>query len=173
MVFYRKIFILAFSLITSTLAVAESAVTLKQVSSPLTITQYITKFRSETSGTRYSSSNPDEIIHTINYTNSSGKNVVALQIGLASFDAFNGFMGRFSGWSIERVAAGESQKGEWNQRPYAAFSFQGYGTGVAYVNAVRFEDGSIWRANLKEVLLEMQKFEKDLKAEDLVEKKGK
>ena len=169
----RNLFIISFLATASSVAVAESSVTLKQVNSPLTITQYSTAFQEETSSSRYSSGNPDQIMHSVSYTNSSSKNIVALQIGLASFDAFNGFMGRFSGWATERVAVGETKKGEWNQRPYAAFSFKDYGTGVAYVNAVRFEDGSIWRANLKEVLSEMQKFEKDLKAEDLAEKKGK
>jgi len=155
------------------IAVAESAVTLRQANAPLTLTQYSASFDGETSSSRYSSGNPDQIIHSVTYTNASNKKIVALQIGLASFDAFNGFMGRFSGWATETVAVGESKKGEWNQRPYAAFSFKGYGTGVAYVNAVRFDDGSIWRANLKEILSEMQKFEKELKAEDLAEKKGK
>jgi hypothetical protein len=171
--FFRNITIFGFLSIYSLIAFAESAVILKQVGSPLTITQYSTKFRSASSASRYSSGNPDEIVHTVNYTNSSSKNIVALQIGLASFDAFNGFMGRFSGWAVQKIAASESQKGEWDQRPYAAFSFESFGTGVAYVNAVRFEDGSIWRANLKDILSEMQKFEKDLKAEDLIEKKGK
>jgi hypothetical protein len=109
----------------------------------------------------------------VSYTNTTSKKIVAFQIGLAAFDAFNGFMGRFSGWSVEEIPAGQAKDGQWAQRPYAAFAFQRFGTGVAYVNAVRFEDGSIWRANLKEVLVEMQKFEKDLKAEDLAEKKDK
>lgn len=40
------------------------------------------------------------------------------------------------------------------------------------MSAVRFADGTIWRANLTEVLAEMQKFERELKREDLLEKKG-
>jgi len=170
---FRKLALLTFMITASSSAAAESSVTLKQSNAPLTITQYSASFEEERSGGRYSSGNPDQINHSVTYINSSNKNIVALQIGLASFDAFNGFMGRFSGWTTEKVAAGESKKGEWSHRPYAAFSFKGYGTGVAYVNAVRFEDGSIWRANLKEILAEMQKFEKELKAEDLAEKKGK
>lgn len=173
MKFYRNFVALSFMLLVSSLAAAESAVSLKQGGSPLTITQYSATYYPEVSSSSYSSGKPEQILHSVTYTNNSNKDIVALQIGLASFDAFNGFMGRFSGWSIQRLAAGGSKSSEWTQRPYATFSFQSYGTGVAYVNAVRFEDGSIWRASLKEVLLEMQKFEKDLKAEDLIEKKGK
>lgn len=170
---YRHTIAIAYLATSSAFAVAEPSVTLKQTTAPLTITHYSASFDAETSSSRYSSGNPDQIIHSVTYTNTSNKNIVALQIGLASFDAFNGFMGRFSGWATEKVAVGESKKGEWNQRPYAAFAFKGYGTGVAYVNAVRFDDGSIWRANLKEILSDMQKFEKELKAEDLAEKKSK
>jgi hypothetical protein len=153
-------------------ATAQESVILKQSASPLTIVQYQAIFERESSGGRSIRGNPDQIRHTATYTNGTSKEIVALQIGLASFDAFNGFMGRFSGWSLERIAAGATKTGEWAHRPYAAFSFQGYGTGVAYVNAVRFADGSIWRANLTEVLTEMQKFEKELKREDLLEKKA-
>ena len=93
------------------------------------------------------------------------------QIGLVAFDAFNNFMDKFNGWSIKTIAIDGNTDSVWNQSPYAAFSFKDYGTGVAYVNAVRFDDGSIWRADLAEVVIELQKFEKDLKKEDLQEKK--
>lgn len=146
---------------------AESAVILKQSKTPLTITSYTASYVPELSRS------PEMIRHKVSFQNTSPKEVVALQIGLTAFDAFNGFMGRFSGWSIEKIPPGGLESGEWTQRPYAAFSFMSYGTGVAYVNAVRFSDGSIWRANLSEVLAELQKFEKDLKREDLADKKEK
>lgn len=153
-------------------ALAESAVVLKQGESPLEIISYAASYSAKTSSTRYSVGTPEQIEHIVVYRNTSAKDVVAVQIGLAAFDAFNGFMGRFSGWSMTPVSVGEQKTAEWNQRPYAAFSFEKYGTGVAYVSAVRFADGTIWRANLKEVLQEMQKFEKELKAEDLADKKS-
>jgi hypothetical protein len=140
---------------------------------PLAISSYTTSYEPETSSGRYTTGHLAQISHSVAYKNTSSKKIVALQVGLAAFDAFNGFMGRLSGWSVEEIPAGEAKSGEWNQRPYAAFSFQRFGTGVAYINAVRFDDGTIWRANLKEILTEMQKFEKDLKAEDLAEKKEK
>lgn len=149
----------------------ESSVVLKQTGSPLELTSYSAKFEPERSGSSYSRGNPDQIRHAVTYKNSSTKEIVALQIGLTSFDAFNGFMGRFNGWATERIPPGEAKTGEWSQRPYAAFAFKGFGTGVAYVNAVRFADGTIWRANLAEVLVELQKFEKELKREDLFDPK--
>jgi len=157
---------------TSVPAIAqESSVVLKQSGATLEITSYKASFEPETRATSYSRGNLDQVSHSVTYKNVSSKEVVALQIGLTSFDAFNGFMGRFNGWSTERIGVGESKTGTWSQRTYAAFAFKGYGTGVVYVNAVRFSDGSIWRANLTEVLIELQKFEKELKREDLVDPK--
>ncbi len=147
----------------------EQSVVLKQTGVPLELTSYRSTFQPENRASTYSRGNPDQIGHSVFYKNVSPKEIVAVQIGFASFDAFNGFMGRFNGWATETVAPGASRSGEWSQRPYAAFAFKGFGTGVAFVNAVRFNDGTIWRANLAEVLVEMQKFEKELKREDLVD----
>jgi hypothetical protein len=149
----------------------ESSVILKQNDTPLEITLYQASFEAETRATAYSRGNSDQIVHSVTYKNVSGKDIVALQIGLNAFDAFNGFMGRSSGWSTELVPAGASKKASWAQKPYSAFTFKNYGTGVVYINAVRFSDGTIWRANLAEILTELQKFEKELKREDLVEPK--
>lgn len=146
----------------TTPSAAENSVILKQTA-PLAIAGYSASF---ISGYRTS----DAIRHHVRVSNASGKEVVAYQIGLASFDAFNGFMGKFSGWSIEPIAIGGDASGTWEQKPYAAFSFEKFGTGVAYVNAVRFSDGTIWRADIGPVLVELQKFEKDLKRDDLKDK---
>jgi len=153
----------------TTLGRAEDSVILKQKTAPLTITGYKAELELEFKGKF--SRDPEQIRHVATYKNTSGKEIVALQIGFAAFDAFNALMGGFSGWSIKTVAADGSAEGDWAQQTYATFSFAEYGTGVAYVKAVRFADGTIWRANMAEVLIEMQKFEKDLKKEDLEEKK--
>jgi len=156
-------------LIFTALGHAENSVILKQKTAPLTITKYEATFEAE-SRERYNS-HLDQIRHAAIYKNTSGKEIVALQIGFAAFNAFNALMDSFSGWSITTVAADNEAAGEWAQHTYATFSFKKYGTGVAYVKAVRFGDGTIWRADMAEVLTEMQKFEKDLKKEDLEEKK--
>jgi len=148
---------------------AENSVILEQKTPPLKITQYTAKYQPEARGTYIS--HPDQIEHTVKYQNVSGKVVVALQIGLASFDSFNNFMDKLSGWSVETIALNAEAKGTWAQSPYGAFKFQKYGTGVAFVNAVRFDDGSIWQADPDEILTGLQKFEKGLKKEDIEEKK--
>lgn len=147
------------------ICLAESSVILKQAASPLVISNYTAKYQV---GYRTS----DSIVHEVTVKNNSGKTVEAYQIGLAAFDAFNGFMDKFNGWSIETIAVDTEKNGSWEQKPYAAFAFQKFGTGVAYVNAVRFSDGTIWRADIGAVLTELQKFEKDLKREDLKDKRN-
>lgn len=161
--------ILVFVLTVTVAAHGENSVVLTQKAAPLKITKYRATYEEEYRGSY--SSHPDQIRHAVSCQNVSGKVVAAYQIGLVAFDAFNNLMDKFNGWSIKTIAIDGSADGVWTQNPYAAFSFQGYGTGVAYVNAVRFEDGTIWRADIAEVLFELQKFEKDLKKEDLQEKK--
>lgn len=147
----------------------ENAVILTQKDAPLVITSYTTAFEKENHGDYDSHS--DQILHALKYKNTGEKKIVAIRIGLTAFDTFNDFMDRFGGVSIEDIAPGAEEKGEWTQSPYAAFLFQKYGTGVAYVANVRFEDGTIWNANLDEVLEQLRKFQKDLQAKDLQEKK--
>lgn len=92
--------------------------------------------------------------------------MVAYKISFNSFDVFNEDMGRgVGGISVGKIAADSSDTGAWLQRPSAAFSFEKYGTGVAYVSAVRLQDGSVWTFNEDEVLEQLQAISSDLTAE--------
>ena len=155
----------------ATVASAETAVILEQKGVPLKISSYEVAFESE-SRTRFDS-HSDRIKHSLNYSNVSEKKIVALRIGIAAFDTFNNFMGRFGGVSIEELAPKSEANGVWTQSPYAAFLFKKYGTGVVYVSEIRFEDGTFWRADMDSVLAQMRKFEATLEKDDLKEKTGK
>lgn len=150
---------------------AENAVVLVQEDSPLRITSYSAAYEPESRG-RYDS-HSDRIVHSLAYTNSSEKKIVALRIGIAAFDTFNNFMGRFGGVSIEDLESKTEKKGVWTQDPYSAFLFRKYGTGVVYVAELRFEDGTFWRADMDAILVQMRKFEATLEKDDLKEKRGK
>ncbi|WP_043585102.1 hypothetical protein [Geminisphaera colitermitum] len=159
------------ALAAASIASAETAVVLEQKGSPLKITSYEAVFEPESRG-RYDS-HSDRIKHSLKYSNVSEKKIVALRIGIAAFDAFNNFMGRFGGVSIEELAPKVETDGVWTQSPYAAFLFKKYGTGVVYVSELRFEDGTFWRADMDSVLAQMRKFEATLEKDDLKEKTGK
>lgn len=124
-----------------------------QPNSPVGITEYKAGFEQ----TNMSSG----IIHNVSYTNRGRSRISAVRIGIVSFDVFNGFMGRIDGVSMMDVAVGRSGRGNWTQTPSAAFSFL---TSVAYVDTVRYEDGTIWQADAETVLEELRKIDKTFDA---------
>ena len=104
------------------------------------------------------------IHHEVQCANKSDKTVVAVQFGLVSFDIWNEFLDRTGGIIMDLIVAGKPKTGRWVATAYSAFSFN---TGVAYVSKVRFEDGTIWTADLAAVLEELRKIEKDFDASRL------
>ena len=99
---------------------------------------------------------PGGIYHSLSYKNVSDKIVVAVQIGLVSFNVFDEFIGRISGIAIETIPPTGSEKGLWIDRADGGSAFH---TGMAYVSKVRFIDSEIWEADLKEVAAELSKIE--------------
>lgn len=148
--------------------ITSKSVVIKQEKSPILISNFECMYEDEMTG-QYG--NPERLRHFMEYKNVSNTNVVAIQFGIAAFDTFNGFMGKFGGVTMGELSPNSQTKGEWSQNVYAAFLFKKYGTGVSYVSAVRAENGAIWRADMTSILQELQKFEQDLKMEDLKEPK--
>lgn len=112
---------------------------LPQADSPVEITSYTANYQS---GSQYAS---EGIYHAVEYKNNSSQLIVAVEIGLVSFDVWNEFLDRTRGAAMDLVQPGATKKGRWVATAYADFSFL---TGVAYVGRVRFRDGTIWRADL-------------------------
>ena len=157
----RSILFCACAFFLSSAASAQDSVIVNQDSSPLQISAYNAAYNP--GGTRYST---EGITHRVSLQNSGSQAVVAYQIRFVSFDAFNEDMGRpLGGVAIETVPVGGSANGSWNQRAYASFAFEKYGTGVAYVNKVRLADGTVWNADKEFVLRRLQSVQSDLTAE--------
>jgi len=149
----------ALCMVSSNLS-AENAIVIEQPTSPLKIETYTAEYERKSSYSR------EGISHNVTLTNTSSQEVVAYRVTFNSFDVFNEDMGRgLGGISIETIPVGGTTSGGWKQSPYAAFSFRGYGTGVAYVSEVRLADGTIWSFNQQRVLEELQKISADLTAE--------
>lgn len=121
----------------------------------------------------FDDSSPECIMHSITYTNATRKKVVAIQFGIASFDAFNHLLDKFSGIAIEELEPTKSATSEWNQTSYSPWMFKSLGTGVTYLNAVRFENDQFWHADTDQILSEMQKIERELTKDDLRDKRDK
>lgn len=145
-------------------ALAEEARTIAVPGAPLKITTYQAVYQADE---RYQT---EGIKHSVTVTNGGSQGVAAFGIGFFAFDAFNDNMGRpLTGIDMDSVGVGEESSGAWVQRVSAPFTFQKYGTGVAYVRSARLADGSVWEADLEFVLQELQKIESDLKLEDIAE----
>jgi hypothetical protein len=98
------------------------------------------------------------------WTNVGGQSIVAFDIVILKYDAFNE---RINGnrWT---VTGNNSQNWKPLDPGYTSTDMtfssgpEEVLTGIAYVRAVRFKDGTIWRANLKEVLEELRKVAPDI-----------
>lgn len=140
---------------------AEEAIIISQEGSPLRIDTYSAAYSAGVG--RYSR---EGIVHAVQMTNTSEQAVLAYKVSFVAFDAFNEDMGRaLGGIAITTVGIGATAKGSWRHNPYASFTFEGYGTGVAYVSTVRMSDGSIWTADQNYILAQLQKIKQDLTAD--------
>ncbi|MBC6946482.1 MAG: hypothetical protein DYH15_15065 [Nitrosomonas sp. PRO4] len=128
---------------------------IEQPNAPIKILSYTAKF---SKGTQYSR---EGIQHSAEYQNTSDKTIVAIQLGLVSFDIWNEFLDRMGGISIRNLPPKIKEKGSWVATAYADFSFL---TGVCYVSKVRFESGEIWVADLDVIADELRKIEKNFDA---------
>lgn len=151
-----------FSLAFTAMATANETRIIEVPGAPLRIKSYEADYQKEQKYTR------EGIRHSVSVMNDGDVEVVAYGIGFFAFDAFNESMGRpLTGIDMDSVAPGLGSSGVWSQRPSAAFTFQNYGTGVAYVRQVRLADGTVWKADMEYVLRELQKIESDLSLEDI------
>ncbi len=115
-------------------------------------------------------SSPECILHSVTYKNTSSAKIVAVKFGIAAFDAFNHLLDKFSGFAIEDLDTDQSTTNNWNQRTYSPWLFKSLGTGVIYLDSVRFGGDQFWYADSEYVLTEMQKIEKELTKDDLIDK---
>ena len=143
------------------------AIIIVQPNSPIEIIRYTAQFHERGTSSRY---NTECIEHSLDHKNRGTQKVVAIRFGLFSFDVFNRFLATTGGISMDDLVPGKTSSGNrWAHNPYAAFSFL---TGVAYVDLVRLEDGTIWQADEATVLAEIRKIEKDFDSKLLKEKEG-
>ena len=156
----RTVVLSGIASLLANIAQAQEAVIIQQSGSPLEITSYSARYVEDS---RYTT---EGVEHSVTLKNMGDKDVYAYTISFRSFDVFNEDMGRgLGGISINTFGPGETVSGSWKQRPYAAFSFEKYGTGVAYVSRVRLSDGTVWSADQTFVLGKLQEIQDDLTAD--------
>ena len=122
-------------------------IVVQQSNSPIRIVSYKAAYKAET-GLR----------HVIQYQNRSGQKIVAIRFGMLSFDLFHKFLGKTTGTNVQDMNAGKSEDGFWLTDSGHAAAFH---VGIAWVDAIRMEDGTIWNANEADILSEARKEDKE------------
>jgi hypothetical protein len=123
-----------------------------QPESPVVVTQYRATYQ------KGSDKAPSGVRHDVEFRNRSEFRIVAVQLGLVSFDVWNEFLNRTVALVTEPVAVRARERTTWFAPLDAAFTLQ---TGVAYVDRVRFDNGQIWIADPEAVVTVMRGIQKD------------
>lgn len=145
----------------------EKAIVLVQAGCPLEIFEFSAGYSPASEGGSFIRGHGEQIEFSAKVANKSDKTVVAYRLGFVAFDIFEEFIGKYSGWAIEDIKPSKSKVGGWGYSSFEAFTFKIYGTGVAYVDAVRFDDGTFWRMNEDDIIAQIQKIEKSFSREKL------
>jgi len=97
---------------------------------------------------KYVREDEDHISSVVEYKNTTDRDIEALIISMIYFDAFNEKEDGVRGMSTRLLKAHQEESGGWST--YGEPSF--VKTAMAYVSAVRFLDGEVWKADRSEVI---------------------
>lgn len=154
--------LLLFALVAN--AAAESAVVVPQEGAPLKVLTYVAEHDTENA--------KDLVEHSIKYQNVAEQKVVAARFGVLELNAYGELLDGFAGYSLESSDKGDKDKAEFVNEYPKAVHFQEFGTGVIWVDAVRFADGTLWKAERPALLEALKKVKPELTENDLLEKKS-
>ncbi len=124
---------------------------ISQPDSPVKILSYEAQYQA---GNSYSQ---EGVYHKVKYQNMTNRKIVAVQIGLVSFDIWNNYLDSLCGDHIEELDPNDTKEETWISTVNGGYSFC---TGISYISKVRFENGEIWSADLDKVTQQMEEIEK-------------
>ena len=111
----------------------------------------------------------DEITYSITLKNNTDQAIEAYEVAFVVFDYFNERCTGLTGVSHTKIKTGGSDSGSWSNSDYSAW--QGL-TGFAYISKMRLEDGTVVRADTKEVASKMSEILGDtVNSEELIKEK--
>lgn len=152
------------------MVLADEDIIIAQKDAPIEIVEYSAEYDE---GGEYSS---EGIRHNVTVKDVSDDEVLAYTLGFVSFNTFREFLDSFTGYDIGKLR--DQKSASWVQTTYAAFSFEYYGTGIAFVRQVRLEssesnseDDKIWEADMESVLSRLRQYEEDLSIKQLEKKR--
>lgn len=113
-----------------------------------------------------------KVLHEVRYQNRAQAVVVSARFGVLEYNGYGDKLDGFFGYVVEDSQPGEKDSAEFiNQAPHAAM-FERVGGGYLWVDAVRFADGRVWKADREKVLDALKRVNQEVTAVDLSEKKS-
>lgn len=132
------IIVACFSSAVSALALARVYVIVNMDDAPIEILEF----------GRYRGEDEDHIASVVEYKNRTDRTIEALAITMIYYDAFNEKQDGITGVSTDRLLADREDSSGWST--YGEPDF--VKTAIAYVRAVRFIDGEVWKADTEKVI---------------------
>ena len=157
--------ILVFSFLPSKL-VAETSIILKQEDSPVQIVEY----KVDT----YASSLDEGIETKLVLKNLSGSKIAVVRFGEVTFNSFGEYFDSSVGLisnSWKGILSGEIIKENFSNISPGIEFVTNYGTGFVFIDAVRFEDGKIWRANRDDIVVQIKEMFESFSGDMITETK--
>lgn len=148
----------------SGLARAESSVIVPLEGAPLKVLSYVAEFDTKDDKPR--------IEHAIKYQNVTDKKVVAARFGVLEYNAYGDRLDSFVGYTLEDSNKGEKDSAEFVNPTSSALFFKKLGEAYVWVDAVRYADGSLWKADRAQLLEAVKKFKPETSEADLAEKQS-
>lgn len=98
----------------------------------------------------------DFINHEIEFSNVSGKDILALQFVFVGFDAFKDYNWLYSGANIELIKAGAKKKWPVTQKRFENVLYMSLYSHI-FVDKVTFSDYTVWKSDRKYISEEINK----------------
>lgn len=144
---------------SNAVAHAENSVIVAQEGAPLKVLNYTAEFDvADKKGL---------IEHKVKYQNISTAKIVSVRFGILEYNGYNEPIDAFCGYTLENSNKGEKDSATFIDIAEHSLFFEDFGTGYVWVDAVRYEDKSIWKADRAEILAELQKLQPEISAADL------
>lgn len=142
---------------------AESSVIVSQQGAPLKILTYAAEFDVEDKKALTE--------HEVKYQNTGTAKIVSARFGILEYNGFNDLIDAFCGYTLESSKVGEKDSATFIDIAEHSTFFEDFGTGYIWVDAVRYEDGTLWKVDRTQILGEIQKSKPETSEADLA--KGK
>lgn len=148
---------------SNAVARAENSVIVAQEGAPLKVLNYTAEFDV--------ADKKPLVEHNIKYQNVSEAKILSARFGILEYNGYGELIDAFCGYTLEDSNKGEKDSTTFiNQAEHALF-FEKFGEGYVWVDAIRYADGSIWKADHTQLLDEMKKLKPEISEADLAGKK--